>query len=129
MRKPVHAICEQQRLRSACASASVVRCLDSMIPLVLMSEISSLYLASAAEQAYLSLSWSQTPKTGFFVTWLNYVFCQQPETRKGTASRWFFTTMRLMGTQYYLTAHRYQMNASPYSTGPAVKDGKVSWCG
>ena len=46
MRKPVHAIaiCEQQRC-----------CLASIIPLVSISKISSLYLASVAAQASLSL--------------------------------------------------------------------------
>ena len=38
-RKPVFALCEQQRRRSACASAQsdqhfVIRCLDSITPLV-----------------------------------------------------------------------------------------------
>ena len=51
-------------------SAIVVRCLDSIIPLVSISETSSLYLASMAVQASPSLTWSQTPKTGFLVTWL-----------------------------------------------------------
>ena len=55
-------------------STFVVRCLDSIILLVYISEISSLYLASVAEQAGLSLSWSQTPKTDFLVTGLNYIF-------------------------------------------------------
>ena len=45
----------------------VVRCLDSIIPLVSISEISSLYLAFVAAQASLSLNWSQTLKTGFLV--------------------------------------------------------------
>ena len=72
MRKPVYAICEQQRCRSACASAQsdqhlVVRCLDSIIPLVSISEISSLYLAAVAEQAGLCLTWWQIPKTGFLL--------------------------------------------------------------
>ena len=49
----------------------VVRCLDSII-LVSISEISSLYLASMAAQAGLSLTWSETPKTGFLVAWLKY---------------------------------------------------------
>ena len=53
-------------------SAFVIHCLDSIIPSVSVSEISSLYKASVAEQAGLSLPWSQTPKTGFLVTWLNY---------------------------------------------------------
>ena len=45
MRKPVYAICEQQRRRSACASAQsdqhlVDRCMDGMIPLFAVAEIS-----------------------------------------------------------------------------------------
>ena len=39
-------------------SGFVIRCLDSIIPLVSISEISSLYLASVAEQAGLSQPWS-----------------------------------------------------------------------
>ena len=66
MRKPVYAICEQHP--RSLISTFVARCLASIIPLVSISEISSLYLASAAEQAGLSLTWSQTPKTGFLVT-------------------------------------------------------------
>ena len=53
-------------------SAFIVRCLDCIIPLVSISEISSLYLAIVAAQAGLSLSWSYTPKTGFLVTRLNW---------------------------------------------------------
>ena len=49
MRKPVYVICEQQR--RSLISASVVRCLDSIIPLFF-----SLYLASVAVQAGLSLT-------------------------------------------------------------------------
>ena len=54
-------------------SAFVVRCLDSIIPLVSISEISRLYLASVAEMAGLSLNWSQTPEDRFAlpVTGLN----------------------------------------------------------
>ena len=44
-------------------SAFFVRCLDSIIPLVSISKISSLYLAYVAVQAG-----SQTPKRGFLVT-------------------------------------------------------------
>ena len=77
MKKPVYAICEQQRHISAWASAQseistfVVRCLDSIVSLVSISDISRLLLASVAEQAGLNLIWSQTPKTGFLVTRLN----------------------------------------------------------
>ena len=45
-----------------------ISCLDSMIPLVSISEISKLNLASVAEQAGLSRTWSEIPKTGFLVT-------------------------------------------------------------
>ena len=51
-------------------SAFVVHCLDSMIPLVSISEISNLYLVPVAAQAGLCLTWPQTPKTGFLVTTL-----------------------------------------------------------
>ena len=46
-------------------SAFVVRCLDSIIPLVSLAEIWSLYLASLAAQSGLCLTLSQTPKTGY----------------------------------------------------------------
>ena len=72
MRKPVFSICEQQRRRSAhprsLLSTFIVRCLDSIIPLVSILAISCLYLASVAAQAGLCLTWSQTSKTGFLVT-------------------------------------------------------------
>ena len=46
-------------------SAFVVRCLDSVMSLVSVIKISNLMLASAAEQAGLSLTWSDTPKYTF----------------------------------------------------------------
>ena len=48
-------------------STFVVHCLDSIIPLVSISEILSLCLASVAAEASLCLTWSQTLKTGFLV--------------------------------------------------------------
>ena len=51
-------------------SAFVVRRLDSIMPLLAVAEISTPQPISSAEQAHLSLTWSQTPKTGFLVTWL-----------------------------------------------------------
>ena len=75
MTKPDFAICKQQKHRSACASslisAFVVHCLDSIIPLVSISEISSLYLVSLVAQAGLNLPCSKTPKTDFLVMRLN----------------------------------------------------------
>ena len=73
MRKPVFTICEEQS--ADLISTFVVRCLDSIILLVSKSEISIPYLASVAAQAGLCLAWSQTPKTGFLETWLNYYDC------------------------------------------------------
>ena len=46
-------------------SAFVVRCLDNVMSLISVTKISSLMLASAAEQASLSLTWSETPKDTF----------------------------------------------------------------
>ena len=48
-------------------SIFVVCCVDSIIPPVSVSEISSLHLTPEAEQADLSLPWWQTPKTGFLM--------------------------------------------------------------
>ena len=49
-------------------SAFVVRCLDSIIPLLAIAEISRLYLAFLAEQVSLSHTWWKIPKTGFLMT-------------------------------------------------------------
>ena len=61
---------DQPALARGLISAFVVCCLDSLIVLVSISEISSLYLASVAEQAGLSLTYLQTPKIDFIVTTL-----------------------------------------------------------
>ena len=45
-----------------------------IIPIHAKSKISRFKLASVAEQASLSLTWSQTLKTGFLVIWLT-CFC------------------------------------------------------
>ena len=46
-------------------SAFIVRCLDSVMSLVSVTKISSLLLASVAEHASLSLTWSETPEDTF----------------------------------------------------------------
>ena len=46
-------------------SAFVVRCLDSVMSLVSVTKISSLMLASLAEQAGLSLTWSEPTEDTF----------------------------------------------------------------
>ena len=55
-------------------STFAVRCLDSIMSLVSISDISSLWVASVAAQAGLSFTWPKTPKTGFLVTRL-ICFC------------------------------------------------------
>ena len=54
-------------------SVFVIRWLDSMIPPFAISKTSSCKLVSVAAQDGLSLTWSQTSKTGFLVTWLTWV--------------------------------------------------------
>ena len=49
-------------------SAFVVLCLDSIMPAVSISKISSLYLAPVADQFGLCLTWSQIRESGFLVT-------------------------------------------------------------
>ena len=46
-------------------SAFVVRCLDNVMFVVSVTKISSLLLASVAEQASLSLTWAETPEDTF----------------------------------------------------------------
>ena len=46
-------------------SAYIVRCLDSVMSLVSVTKNSSILLASVAEQASLSLTWSETPEDTF----------------------------------------------------------------
>ena len=60
-------------------STFVVHCLDSVISLVLISEISNLQLVSVAVQAGLGLTGSKTLKTGFLVTRLKslVLYCKQ----------------------------------------------------
>ena len=65
-----YVICEQQSADQpahprSLIGAFVVRCLDSVMSLVSVSKISSLMLASVAEQASLSLTWSETPEDTF----------------------------------------------------------------
>ena len=61
---------DQPAHRGSLISAFVVRCLDSVTSLVSVTKISSLMLASVAEQAVaeqakLSLTWSETPEDRF----------------------------------------------------------------
>ena len=71
MRKPLHAICEQSRLRSDCASTQSDQqfcgsLLCSIISIVAKPKVPSLSLVSVAEQNGLSLTWSHTTEDRFF---------------------------------------------------------------
>ena len=59
---------------SSLISAFVVRCLDIVTPKLSKSKLSRPYQFSVAEEAGLSLNWSETPKTGFLVTWLSLIW-------------------------------------------------------
>ena len=61
IRKPV--LCHMQTTKSY--QLLCFRCLDSIIPTLAESKISTLWLASIAEQPGLSLTWSQTPEDRF----------------------------------------------------------------
>ena len=52
-------------------STFVVRCLDNIIPLLAIAEISRLQLVSVAEHAGMRLTLSETKKTCFLVTRFN----------------------------------------------------------
>ena len=55
-------------------STFVVHCLDSIIPQVSISKISSLYLASVAAQASLCLTWRKPQRQVFSWRGSNYAF-------------------------------------------------------
>ena len=102
MRKPVYAICEQQNAdqpahQRSLISAFVVRCLDSIIPLVSISKISSLYLASLAVQDGLCLTWSQTPKT-FSRDEAHIILCHSVVAVPIELSLWLLSVPKLSGS-------------------------------
>ena len=77
MRKPVFCICEnkdadQLRGNHEADQRLCFRYMDSAIPLLPKSEISSLQQSSVIVQPGLCRAWSETPKTGFLATRLKY---------------------------------------------------------
>ena len=77
MRKAAFCLCEDKdadQLRSNCAADQrLCFCyMDSTIPLLSKSKISSLLPYSMAVQPGLCRTWSETPKTGFLTTRLIY---------------------------------------------------------
>ena len=76
MRKPDFCICENKAADQLCGNRKTdqrlcFRYMDSTIPLLPKSEISSLY-PSVISQPGLCRTWSETPKTGFLAPRLNY---------------------------------------------------------
>ena len=70
MIKPVFCICENKDADQLCGNCTTdqrlcFRYMDSVIPLLPKSEISSLYPSSVAVQPGLCRTRSETPKTGF----------------------------------------------------------------
>ena len=73
MRKLAFCICEnkdadQLRGNSEADQRLCFRYIDSTIPLLPKSKISSLYSSSVVVQPGLCRTWSETPKTGFLTT-------------------------------------------------------------
>ena len=73
MRKPAFCICEKKNAGNRTADQRrCIRCIDSTIPLLPKSELSSLSSSSVAVQTGLCRTWSETPKTGIVMTRLNF---------------------------------------------------------
>ena len=74
MRKPAFCIiCENKRRSNREADQRLCfRYIDSVIPLLSKSDISSFYQSSVTVQTGLCRTWSETPKTGFLTTRLIY---------------------------------------------------------
>ena len=77
MRKPAFCICEnkdadQLRGNREADQRLCFRYIDSTIPLLPKSEISSLQPSSVVVQTGLCRTWSETPKTGFLTSRLIY---------------------------------------------------------
>ena len=71
MRKPAFCICENKDADQLCGTAQLISAfvfatyIDSTIPLLAKSEISSLWLSSVVVQPDLCQTWSETQKTVF----------------------------------------------------------------
>ena len=72
MRKPVQAICEQQKVKISLRIRTV--CSLPRYFFLLNPKFQDLELVSVVEKASLNLTWSHTPGTGFLVTRLKYMY-------------------------------------------------------
>ena len=78
-------ICEnkganQLRDNPAADQCLCFRYIDSTVSFLPRSEISSLYPSSAAVKPGLCPIWTETPKTGFLMTWLKHGFKTFPKS-------------------------------------------------
>ena len=88
MRKSAFCICENKDADQLCGNRTAdqrlcFRYIESTIPLLPKSEISSHYPSSVAVQPGLYWTWSKTPKTGFLRTRLKSPTCPQVDPIKG----------------------------------------------
>ena len=134
MRKPVYANnkgADQPAHPRSLISTFVVRCLDSIMPLVSIFEISSLCLTSVAAQAGLCLTWSQTPKTGFLVTWLIrtvFHFWTKNERRKSDRSILSTAQLQLGGSKHLSVPVNLGLSIDFFKFTSMFILGKVKHC-
>ena len=91
-------------------SAFIVHCLDSIISLLAIAKISRLNVVSVAEQAGLSLTWSQPPKTGFLVTWLDFIPFSFADNSWPTGCSFQMSRLMTKPTKWYLRPAKTQIS-------------------
>ena len=96
----------------------------------ILARVSRLYLASVAKQASLSLTCSETPKTGFLFTWLMY-----PTFVLFYVSLFSITAMLLLmmrtgqcGTEIWTSVLSYRGKAGQEKLVGWLKVSPSSWC-
>ena len=94
MRKPDFCMCEnkdadQLRGNREADQRLCFRYTDSTIPLLSQSKISSPWPSSVTVQPGLCQTWSETPKTGFLITRLNYILADYLAIQKEAIAFWF----------------------------------------
>ena len=103
-------------------SAFVFRCVDNIIPLLAIAEMSRTQLVSSAEQAGLSLNWSQTPETDFLMMWLKWNRSTRNHVdthtnKPATSTKYYFNTN--LGPNIHWTSN--------YGTGIVFIGNMLSW--
>ena len=95
-------------------SAFVVRCLDSITPILSKSKLSRLELFSVAEQAGLNLTWLETSKTGFLVC-CSFFYCQGEKLRVILVGKWNLLPWLYYVSLKYETSFKFsEMNEAKF---------------